>query len=112
MENGEGIIGYQYLHGTNETVGDFQIRGTGIATPDGSGGYRVDFNLTFTWHDVIDPNPTYDTDTMKDAIAGVLSGGFREAYNIHISWTSTPSYTLDSSRQVVSTTGGYPRAIW
>lgn len=28
VENGEGIIGYQYLHGTNKDVGDFQIRGT------------------------------------------------------------------------------------
>lgn len=28
VENGEGIIGYQYLHGTNKDVGDFKIYGT------------------------------------------------------------------------------------
>ncbi len=28
VENGEGVIGYQYLHGTHKNVGDFSITGT------------------------------------------------------------------------------------
>src|SRR5262249_37920102 len=34
LENGEGIIGYQYLHGTNKDVGGFQILGSADVSHD------------------------------------------------------------------------------
>lgn len=40
VENGEGIIGYQYLHGTNKDVGDFRIFGT-VTTHNQNGESRA-----------------------------------------------------------------------
>lgn len=37
LENGEGIVGYQYLHGTNANAGGFVIGGKATIVPDGDG---------------------------------------------------------------------------
>jgi len=127
LENGEGIIGYQYLHGTNEKVGDFHIVGWGEVHPQqGAGvawiqgknpfltrrvwhdvGTRVDLDLTFIWNDIIDPNANYWTDTVKNAIAEYLTLGGAESYTISIGWRNACSVFLSPAgrRQV---TGGYP----
>ena len=39
IENGEAIIGYQYLHGTNGTVGDFHRLGTAALSKASDGGF-------------------------------------------------------------------------
>jgi hypothetical protein len=82
MENGEQIIGYQYLHGTNSAVGDFTIKGT--AKKDSSG--NVDAQLFFEWNDVIDPNFQYDTDKIKAQIAKQIPGAKPTNYIIKIGW--------------------------
>ncbi|MCR5530196.1 MAG: hypothetical protein K6F49_13375 [Saccharofermentans sp.] len=82
MENGEGIVGYQYLHGTSATVGDFHITGTITRLSDG----RYGCDLSFTWNDEIDVNTEYPSDIAKNAIANLISNNRCEDYNIHISW--------------------------
>ncbi len=37
IQNGEGIVGYQYLHGTNRDAGDFGFEGTTNVRPRGDG---------------------------------------------------------------------------
>lgn len=98
LENGEGIIGYQYLHGTNQDVGGFQIIGVADVSHDygecvqGESvcripGATVTMHVQFLWNDIIDPNPKYGTDIVKAIIAEIISFGEAEAYTISIAWT-------------------------
>ena len=73
IDNGYGT-GYQLLHGTEATVGDFHIKGVIRKVGD---VYQVD--ATYTWNDVIDPNPNVRGDQY-----GVLTPG--TPYDMHISW--------------------------
>jgi len=82
IENGEAIIGHQYLHGSNRSVGDFKI--TGSTNKDTSG--KVTANLHFEWNDVIDPNFQYDTDLLKAQIAQQIPGSNIQNYIIKIAW--------------------------
>ena len=103
IENGEGVVGYQYLHGTNANVGGFQRQGTASIAPDGAGGYVVTTDMTYTWNDVIDPNPQYTTDTWKSTVAEIVTLGQADPYEIHISWTERTQIHLDA--------GGNPTSI-
>jgi WXG100 family type VII secretion target len=103
IENGEGVVGYQYLHGTNVNVGGFQRQGTATIAPDGAGGYVATMDMTYTWNDVIDPNPQYTTDNWKSTVAEIITLGQAEAYEMHISWTERTVVHLDS--------GGNPTSI-
>lgn len=77
--------GYQLLHGTNETVGGFNIKGArSEESKDGELIYK--FRLKYTWNDIIDPNYTYIIDdvltylikcflTPKDYIIKIIWSG-------------------------------------
>ena len=82
IENGEDIIGYQYLHGTNADVGGFHIQGTITRLNNGD----CIFDLTYTWNDIMDPNPQYKTDIAKAAFAKKLPFANPTDYKISISW--------------------------
>jgi hypothetical protein len=97
LENGEGIIGYQYLHGTNKNVGDFDISGSAdVAHLYGQSyegqntseqpGTTITMRLQFVWNDMIDPNSNYTTDIIKSAIAEIITLGEAESYRISIGW--------------------------
>ena len=85
IENGEDIIGYQYLHGTNSDVGDFHIAGTIQKTKYG----EVLYSLQCTWNDIIDPNLIYNSDKKKARFAELIPGATPTDYNISISWLYT-----------------------
>ncbi len=104
IENGEGIIGYQYLHGTNRNAGDFQINGTTIRTST-LDGVTVTLDLSYTWNDIIDPNPRYWTDRLKSAFAELITLGRAEGYEIHITWNARAEVRFDSTGAIVSTSG-------
>lgn len=82
IENGEDIIGYQYLHGTYETVGGFQIQGTISKNSKGDTIY----DLTYIWNDIIDPNFIYDSDSKKAEFANSIPGAVPTDYYIQIRW--------------------------
>ncbi|MCG8538336.1 MAG: hypothetical protein MJA82_00160 [Clostridia bacterium] len=82
IENGESIIGHQYLHGTNSNVGGFKIKGT--ASKDDEGNVTAD--LFFQWNDKIDPNFSYETDRIKAEVAKRLPGANPSDYIIRIGW--------------------------
>jgi len=82
IENGEDIIGYQYLHGTNADVGGFQI--SGKISKDSKG--NVTYDLTYTWNDMIDPNFMYDSDSKKAEFAKKIPFADPTDYYISISW--------------------------
>lgn len=107
IENGEGIVGYQYLHGTNANVGDFGMDGQTQVRRRADGNYEVTIQGNYTWNDVIDPNPQYATDTWKSRIAEAVTLGQADAYDIHISWQATSTVVLDPAGNVLSMSG-YP----
>ena len=94
IENGEGIIGYQFLHGTDSTVGDFSI--SGEATVAGNlnkdHGIQVKTSLTMAWNDKIDPNYKYTTDKVKEAFAQLCTGFAAKSYIIQITWDEQTLY--------------------
>jgi hypothetical protein len=91
VDNGESITGYNYLHGTVESEGDFHITGTILRLEDGS----FINALTFTWNDIIDPNYNYTTDQIKSKIGNVLSLGQAADYKIKIEWFSLSEISSD-----------------
>ena len=83
IENGESIIGYQYLHGTNADVGGFKIKGSISRDAEGN----VTYDLTYTWNDIIDPNFDYTSDQMKAKFANSIPFITPTDYTIRISWS-------------------------
>lgn len=83
IENGESMIGYQYLHGTNSDVGGYHIKGSVSKNKKGDSIY----NLTYTWHDIIDPNLKYSTDREKAQIAEMIPFANPMPYELSITWT-------------------------
>lgn len=105
MENGESIIGYQYLHGTDANVGGFQHSGSTnvVALPDGT--YQVTITSDYVWNDRIDPNPIYSTDRTKSMIAEIITLGRADPYDIHIGWSGTTTVIMDANGQIISGQG-------
>ena len=98
IENGENIVGYEYLHGTNgdlshykalgATVDDVGFRIIGSINKDANGS--VTFSLIFEWNDIIDPNPQYTTDIEKSNFAKEIADP--QDYILRIKWNSSGSY--------------------
>lgn len=102
VENGEGVVGYQYLHGTNGNVGGFKRDGVATVSANSSGGQTVRLDMSYTWNDVIDPNPQYATDQWKNTIAETITLGQADPYEIHITWSETTIVELDANGKPVS----------
>lgn len=100
LDNGEDIIGYQLLHGTNRDVGGFAIRGS-----IDWDGCKFEYSMHYTWNDMIDPNPDYDSDTWKSIFGQVISLGQASDYRIWITWQAD-SMLNGSGDRVVSS--GWP----
>lgn len=83
IENGEGIIGYQYLHGTDENAGHFNIFGTISKNNEGD----MIFDLVYIWNDIMNPNLDYDTDAIKAEIAKEIPFANPASYEMHILWS-------------------------
>ena len=93
IDNGESICGYQYLHGTDMTVGGFHIVGTITCLNSGD----IQYDMTYTWNDLIDPNPLYITDIIKNAIAERFFRQTMGAYIIRITWSDSSVIGNNSS---------------
>ncbi len=107
LENGEGIVGYQYLHGSNADVGGFQIKGTAKVTEGKDGEMEVEFDVMYVWNDVIDPNPKYGSDTAKSWFAEIITLGYAEAYDLHIQWSEKSKLTRRANG-TVKLSDGWP----
>ena len=82
IENGEDIVGYQYLHGTNADVGGFKIKGTISKNEKGD----ITYDLAYTWNDRMDPNFIYDSDSKKAPFAKSIPGANPKDYTLRITW--------------------------
>lgn len=90
ITNGEGIIGRNYLHGTNKKKGGLKIS-VQLIKVNGQEAYSV----TTTWNDYIDPNFNYSSDSYKYAIATKIPFLKPKNYTIRITWTNNyPKFSL------------------
>jgi hypothetical protein len=105
LENGESVTGYNFLNGTNNLVGDFQIAGSSIVSPQADGTYRVVIDACYTWNDIMDPNGQYLTDRVESAGAEFFTRGVADPYDIHITWHAQTTLILDAGGRVVSRSG-------
>lgn len=96
IDNGESMVGYQYLHGTERTVGGFDIYGAFTRFPE-QGGATIVLDMNYTWNDIIDPNPEYGTDTVKSIFAELITLGNAESYNFHLTWSAPCIVVLNKS---------------
>ena len=99
MENGEGIIGYHYLHGTN---GGFDIVGTYVATK-----CKVKYDIYFQWNDVMDKNNKYLTDDVKTAVGLSISNGQAKGFKFSVRWNGKPELIF-STKSKIKKYSGYP----
>lgn len=97
LENGEAMVGYQFLNGSNRRVGDFQFMGTANVTHEyGESvagaeasirpGTTVHMGLRYTFNDITDPNYSYFSDAVKSAISEVITLGEAEGFRFSVSW--------------------------
>lgn len=105
LDNGEEIVGSQYLHGSNAEAGGFQYDATTTVTPNGDGTYTVAVDPTYTFNDRIDPNGQYVTDRVKSTFAEIITLGQADPYDIHISWDEPNTAVVDGQGNPVSQSG-------
>jgi hypothetical protein len=104
-----GYSGYALLHGSNKTVGDFEIGGfADVSTPPGqpAESYDLAFNLRYTFNDIVDPNADYFTDVLKSIIVGLVTVGSARNYKLAIHFAAKCSVQRRPGRQDVFS--GYP----
>jgi hypothetical protein len=97
-ENGD-LFGYALLHGTNSTVGDFQLFGWADvqeAIDPAPDAYDIELELWHVFNDIVDPNSKYLMDRIRsvavDAVLGApdLAGLLpaQRNYRLTIKWAS------------------------
>lgn len=117
LENGEAMVGYQFLHGSNRRVGDFQFMGTAsviheygesVAGVEASirPGTTVHMSLRYTFNDITDPNYSYFSDAVKSAISEVITLGEAEGFRFSVSWAEECSVWIPEEGDTVIF--GYP----
>lgn len=104
-QNGESIVGYQYLNGSNQRAGDFQMAGTTHVQPLADGTYKVTVDGGYKFNDIIDPNFDYSTDTWKNRIVEIVTLRQAEPYQIHIGWHAQSEFIFDQNGSLVSAKG-------
>jgi len=101
VTNGEGISAYNFRHGTNATVGGFELSGSATKRSNAKCECVITFNLMYYWNDIMDPNPRYLTDRVKSAFGEALTMGEATAYIIRIGWFQQSVYHVKCNGEVV-----------
>ena len=83
IENGESIIGYQYLHGTNADAGGLHVSGNISKNKYND----ISYTLSCTWNDMIDLNYKYTSDRKKVEFAKKIPFANPQDYYISITWS-------------------------
>ena len=86
VQNGESIIGYNYLHGTNLSAGGLQINITVTHSTVYYKKNKYSVVIQCIWNDIIDPNFSYKSDSYKAAIAQKIPFAKPTDYTIAIKW--------------------------
>ena len=85
ITNGEGIIGYNYLHGTNGGL-SLNINATYVKREILSKRRAILVSIECTWNDIIDHNNKYPTDIYKASLAKKIPFANPTDYKIKIIW--------------------------
>lgn len=94
--------GYGLLHGTNASVGNFQLHGKLTKFSDN----EINGDFKFWWCDKIDPNPKYLMDIIKSVGLHIMTLGSPEDYVITIKFES--KFKAIKRKSIWVLTGGFP----
>ena len=86
IQNGEGIIGYHYLHGVDNSAGGLKLKMTAKRTTN-----LIVIRIDCTWNDTMDPHSGYSTDNTKVKLARMIPGLKPTNYSIKIKWSQSLS---------------------
>ncbi len=103
-----GFSGYELLHGSNSKVGDFRMGGVAKvseAINPKEGDFDIEIELHYQFNDIVDPNHSYVTDTIREKLAKVITLGKAQAYRLQINWHADLLIEVRQGRQ---TWYGYP----
>lgn len=96
------FTGYDLLHGTNSTVGDFEVTGRLAAEAEEppKSGYHFSYQeLAFTFNDIADMNLKYGADVVGGAVVTPMAMALfcrtPQDYTLHIRWQA--DYELEFS---------------
>lgn len=106
VDNGEDASLRSFLHGSNSTVGDFEIVGEFSFEPNGD-ELIAEFSVDCIWNDVIDPNYYYWTDRIKSAVINMVTFGSPQKYDLHICWNMDNNGINDYTGAYMS-----PKELW
>ena len=93
--------GYELLHGVNMDVGGFQMNGTHLKSLVGDTCVH-DFDITYTWNDIMDPNRKYSKDIGYANLVNALTD--TRDYTIHISWKKS-TQIIERNGVIISASG-------
>lgn len=103
-DSGGYRTGYNVLHGSNKSAGDFRITGNLIAHRPGpaNSAYTVVYrNLVFVFNDIVDANKKYASDAtgfrLANNLARVLKVGPPRDYTLRIRWSPETDKTCQVS---------------
>ena len=101
--------GFNFLHGTNSTVGDFQMSGSAVVhlNYQERGEDHIEMDVNYQWNDVMDPNHKYTSDTIKSAYAEMSTLGRATPYKLSIRWRAACRVIVGQSVRRVRV-WGYP----
>lgn len=108
--------GYALLHGSNRTVGDFEVRGlVSLQRPLGATGPTATFSmLKMTFNDIMDPNLKYRMDGQLDYIFRSMgrakNGRVPRPFTLRIKWSDPKlrSFSLPIKRDVFGKLANLP----
>ena len=103
--NGEGILGTNYLHGSNAEVGGFVVFSQVVSSSSDGGSTSYVLSNKFIINDVIDPNSIYWTDRVKSAFAEAITLGGAQGYDLSIFTTFETTLSVSPSGTITGRSG-------
>jgi len=101
------VTGYQVLHGSNSTVGDFEMGVMAGVTNNKDGSRTIRYQMKYTFNDISDPLANNMADQFLKTLTGILFWADRKDFVVRIIWEADCEVTITSDNFIIETRG-YP----
>jgi hypothetical protein len=104
-KQGGYVTGYEVLHGTNASAGDFEVEGFCTIRPGKDGAYTVNYDtVAYTFNDIVDANKRWSADVIFARTAANMAAALRTGpprdYRVKIRWTHPGVVTIPVAANV------------
>ena len=100
--------GYALLHGSNSTVGDFELSGVYSTQKAPNGDWIVPAHVNCCFNDIVDPSG--NKDLPGEIVAWLMTAGRHGPYKIRIHWNTKTVLRIDPNGSIKETYG-YPGLV-